>query len=178
MEVDLAGDVEAVITAGGRMPEPPESAMFTQEEEVYYNEPEETETQWERYIVIDYGEGGLLKNIHQTKSNLIIAWNNYVATERWGSSAHSRIENKAITAVLENVEFALKYVRQVETYGAVEDHIEECSPVTANVLDVLFLKTYPGSVDIAGDIMRIPEYMDEGREYMFELAMKEIRKYQ
>ena len=123
-----------------------------------------------------------LKKIRQSKLDLVRAWNSYVRKVTGGYSGaqylKSAIEHKAINAALDNYRYIQDYVTQTEMVGGVTEPIGNCSDVMANVIDVFFIKAYPGSTDISGDLMRIPEYMDEGRDYMFMLAMKEIRRYQ
>lgn len=180
------GYVEAIPTAAGKLPTPP-VALDDDEDEYEYDEEEiKGEPPWERYIVIDYGDNSLVKKIQQSKNNLINKWNDYVrrrlGRKSYGSRSmkqlRSTMENKVVSAALENTNFALEYINQMEMVGGVTGLTKSCSEVMCNVLDLLFIKLYPGSVDIAGDLMRMPEYMDEGREYMYMLALKEIRRYQ
>lgn len=119
----------------------------------------------------------VIKNIHDSKFELTVAWNSYINKERYPTQRNT-IEEKAVIAVKNNSSYIFDYLNQMETFGGIKEQPTKiCNSVVKHALDVFFLKAFPGSKNIAGELERLPEYMDEGRDYMLMLAMKEIQRY-
>lgn len=119
-----------------------------------------------------------IKRIYQTRIDVVNCWNKYA---RDGYPKHfglKETKNKVVDSSIENTLCILDIVNQTGITGGVyEQPTKRCTVLKRNIRDVLYVKLSKPQFDAFGLVLSIDEDLERVDERMFELAMKEIKRY-